>query len=113
MSDALGTDALGSGPVRPESGSGFVSPDNDDAGAAALFELEQEAGLPRDLLLHWNLVPWHVVDCIRIRTADDADRIEAEPWLAELLGLLTDLRVIVLCGDDARDGWCEYRGKAP
>ncbi len=112
--EAPGARAVGSGPVRPNRpGSGFISPDNNDDSAAAVFELESEAGLPRARVLHWNIVPWYVGDGTKIRPVNKADRMEAAPWLGELLELLTDLRVVVLCGEAAQRGWDEYAGARP
>ena len=112
--EAPGARAVGTGPVRPNRpGSGFISPDNNDDSAAAVFELEVEAGLPRDRLLHWNIVPWYVGDGTKIRAVNKADRAEAEPWLGELLDLLNNLRVVILCGEAAQDGWDEYAVHRP
>jgi hypothetical protein len=112
--EAPGARAVGPGDVRPtRPGSGFISPDNNDESAAAVFELEREAGLPRERVLHWNIVPWYVGDGTKIRAVNTSDRVEAEPWLAELLELLTDLRVVILCGDAAQKGWDEYAGPRP
>lgn len=112
--EAPGARSVGPGPLGPtRPGSGFISPDNDDDSAAAVFELEREAGLPRDRILHWNIVPWYVGDGARIRAVNASDRAEAGPWLAELLELLGGLRVVILCGDAARRGWDEYSGPRP
>lgn len=58
--EAPGARAVGSGPARPNRpGSGFISPDNNDDSAAAVFQLESEAGLterPRPPLEHRALV---------------------------------------------------------
>src|ERR1041384_539481 len=48
-------------------GSGFVSKNNPDETAKNLFELQREAGIPRDLAVLWNVVPWYVGDGRRIR----------------------------------------------
>jgi hypothetical protein len=57
--EAPGARAGGAGPIRPNRpGSGFISPDNNDDSAAAVFWLKSESGLPRDRVLHWNIVPW-------------------------------------------------------
>ena len=112
--EAPGARAVGPGPVRPtRPGSGFISPDNYDDSAAAVFDLEREAGLPRRRVLHWNIVPWYVGDGTKIRAVNASDRAEAQPWLAELLELLTALRVVILCGDAAQRGWDEYNGPRP
>lgn len=112
--EAPGARAVGPGAIRPtRPGSGFISPDNNDDSAAAVFELEREAGLRRERLLHWNVVPWYVGDGTKIRAVNKADRVEAASWLAELLALLTSLRVVILCGDAAPKGWDEYSGPRP
>ncbi len=104
--EAPGARAVGPAPVRPNRpGSSFISPENNDDSAAAVFELEREASLPRDRLLHWNIVPWYVEGGTKIRAVNKADRAEAEPWLTELLDLLTNVRVAILCGEAAQDGW--------
>jgi hypothetical protein len=38
-------------------GSGFISADNNDDTAANFFCLRDQAGLPRDRLVAWNVVP--------------------------------------------------------
>jgi hypothetical protein len=42
-----------------ESGSGFISADNNDDTAANFFRMRDQAGLPRDQLVAWNVVPWY------------------------------------------------------
>lgn len=112
--EAPGARAVGPGTIRPSRpGSGFISPDNNDESAAAVFALEQSAALDRGRLLHWNIVPWYVGDGTRIRQVKDTDLAEAAPWLADLLNLLRRLRVLVLCGDAAQDGWDAYAGPRP
>ena len=41
-----------------QSGSGFISRDNDDPTAAAIFEFMQQAAIPRELTIIWNVIPW-------------------------------------------------------
>lgn len=46
-------------PLRPgKPGSGFVSRDNDDGTAAAVFDFMQLARIPREETLIWNTIPW-------------------------------------------------------
>ena len=42
-----------------ESGSGSISADNNDETAANFFRMRDQAGLPRDQLVSWNVVPWY------------------------------------------------------
>lgn len=56
-------------------------------------------------------MPWYVGDGTKIRAVNKADRLEAAPWLGELLELLTDLRVVILSGEAVQRGWDEYAGR--
>ncbi|MQC27991.1 MAG: uracil-DNA glycosylase [Chloroflexi bacterium] len=87
--------------------SGFVSLDNDDQTAANLHHLVAEAGLDRELVLMWNIVPWYLSDAThgKIRAASRSDIDAGAPWLRRLVELLHDLRVAVLLGDKALRGW--------
>lgn len=94
-------------PDSKQSSSGFVSLDNDDATAAALHDLVAGAGVAREELLMWNMVPWYLGDSthtkIRAATNDDID--EGAVWLEQLVGLLPNLTVAVLLGEKALRGW--------
>src|ERR1700686_1189596 len=41
-----------------QKGSGFISRDNDDPTAAAILDFMQQARIPRELTVIWNVVPW-------------------------------------------------------
>jgi uracil-DNA glycosylase len=89
-----------------EAGSGFISADNADPTAENFFRIRDEAGLPRDSLVAWNIVPWYLGDSARGVAATPADIREARPWLERLVRLLVpSLRVVVPMGDKARDAW--------
>lgn len=49
--------------------SGFVSRNNPDETAKNFFELNRDAGIPRELTVIWNVVPWYIGDGARIRAA--------------------------------------------
>lgn len=83
-------------------GSGFVSRSNPDETAKNFFMLNQEAGLPRERTVTWNVVPWYVGSGTKIRAVTKADITLSEPHLKELLGLLPALRVVVLVGRKAQ-----------
>jgi len=84
--------------------SGLISRNNPDQTARAFNELLAEASIfPAETLL-WNVVPWYIgnPELTKIRPARVADLKQAEPHLAELLGLLQALRAVVLVGRKAR-----------
>jgi hypothetical protein len=89
-------------------GSGIISLDNNDVSAANSWCLYQEAGLPRELVVPWNIVPWYLGSAVKIRAAKKDDVAEAQPYLAWLIALLPGLRIVVALGGAARDGWLRY-----
>lgn len=86
-------------------GSGFISMDNDDQTAQNVFELTREAGLPRQQVLSWNIVPWYVGDHNRIRAVRAEEVAAGREHLEALLAILTGLKVIVTFGRPAARGW--------
>lgn len=105
--EAPGPRATGAGGPRPASaGSGFVSSDNNDQSAANMWQLLREAGIDRGRdLATWNVVPWYVGDGSQIRAITVRDMDEARAALHELMGLLPDLRAVVLLGKKAEKAW--------
>lgn len=91
-------------------GSGFISIDNDDATAANFWEARREFGLDSgpgvSRVLHWNIVPWYLGVAARKPTADEVRDGAGE--LLTLLGLLPELRAVVLVGDHAQRGWLQH-----
>jgi Uracil DNA glycosylase superfamily len=81
-------------------GSGFLCTENDDASAERFATLLDTAGLPVSETLSWNAYPWY------INRSPRAAELEAgvEP-LRQILGLLPALRVVMLHGGSAQDGW--------
>jgi hypothetical protein len=89
-------------------GSGFLCLENDDATAERFATLLDEAGIPVNETLAWNAYPWY------INRQPRAAELEAgaEP-LWRLLGLLPNLRVVMLHGGSARDGWKRLARRYP
>jgi uracil-DNA glycosylase len=82
--------------------SGFVSRNNPDETAKNFFLLNQEAKLPRERTLTWNVVPWYVGTGTKIRAVSRHDIEDASPHLARLLDVLPRLRIAVLVGRKAQ-----------
>ena len=89
-------------------GSGFISRDNDDPTAAAIFAFMQEAGIERRQSVIWNIVPWWngTRKIVGEELTDGLDR------LGTLLDLLPELRVVVGVGNRASraSGYVTSRG---
>ncbi len=80
-------------------GSGFISRNNDDPTAEATFNFMQEAGIPRELTVTWNVIPWW-------NDTTKYDRVELEEGLNCLKELINDqirkLQAAVLVGNSAK-----------
>ena len=82
-------------------GSGFISRNNADPTAVATFTFMRAAGIPRELTITWNVVPWW----------DGQDKVPAPErhagvkHLQALLELLPCLRAVVLVGGVAKEAW--------
>lgn len=112
--EAPGARAMGAGSPRSEArGSGFVSASNADPTARMTLACRTEAGLTAADCLHWNAVPWYVGDGNRIRPVNVTDLVEALPATRDLLRLLPDLRVVILMGRKAEDGWARLTKRYP
>lgn len=81
--------------------SGFISRNNPDETAKNFFELNREAGIPRELTITWNVVPWYIGSDTKIRAATRTDTEAGIPSLTRLLALLPNLRAVVLLGHKA------------
>ena len=86
----------------PKAGlSGFISRNNPDETAKNFFELNRQAGIPRERTIIWNVVPWYIGSGEKIRPATAADVAEGLAPLLELLVLLPNLRAVVFIGRKA------------
>lgn len=85
-------------------GSGLLSLENDDPTARKSATHYNEYGLTPGEVVHWNVAPAPVAGA-RNGSSTDAERARGARWLPELLELLPNLRVVLLMGANARDGW--------
>ena len=78
-------------------GSGFISRDNDDPTAAAIFEFMNQAGIPRKMSIIWNVIPWWN----GTRKIGTPELKEGVDRVVELISLLPKLRAVVIVGAKA------------
>jgi len=88
------------GPKAVESG--FISRNNPDETARNFFDLNQQAGIPREVTVTWNIVPWYIGTGKKIRAANNHDILEGIEYLTQLLFLLPKLELVVLIGKKAQ-----------
>lgn len=89
-------------------GSGFLCWENDDPTAEMISQLSADAGIDATDVIPWNAYPWY------INRAPKPAELEAgvEP-LRRLIGLLPRLRVVMLHGVSAKDGWKRLTRRYP
>lgn len=85
-------------------GSGLLSLENDDLTARNCAKAYNAFGLTPGKVVHWNVAPAPIAGAKNGRSSA-SERVRGARWLRELLELLPNLRVILLMGDMARDGW--------
>ncbi len=86
------------GPMAAEGkGSGFISRNNDDPTAEAIFEFMHKAAIPRELTVIWNLIPWWN-GTVKVTATEQK---QGAACLADLLRLLPKLRAVVMVGRKA------------
>lgn len=97
-----------------EGGSQFCSEDNADGTARAFAELRRQSGLARGDYLKWNIVPWavHAADG-HWAAPRESDLAAARPALAQLMGKLRRLRLVITMGQPACAGFMSYLTSGP
>lgn len=82
----------------------FVSQENNDPTAENLYHLINKAGLSRNDIVLWNIVPFYIgaENLTKIQAANKTHLEAGKPWLIKLLGLLPKLKVVVLLGRKAQ-----------
>lgn len=78
-------------------GSGFISRNNDDPTAEAIFRFMREAGIPRELTVIWNAVPWWN----ETRSVTPQEIRDGAESFTKLRRLLTKLSTVVMVGQKA------------
>ena len=90
-------------------GTGFLCIENPDPTAAKLKHLLEDAGIRPEDMVPWNACPWGS-EHARVSAAEL--ELGIEPWL-QLMALLPALRVIMLLGGTAQDGWKRLLKRQP
>ena len=95
---------------EPPKGSGFISRDNDDPTAEAIFKFMKVAEIPRSSTILWNLIPWWNGKILYRAEERRAGLLR----LHELLDLLPELKTVVAVGKQAEyaSTHCAKRGLA-
>lgn len=107
--EAPGQKSMGAEVRLRRTGSGIISIDNDDPTAQNCWTLRHEAGLPYDLSVHWNVVPWYLGTADRIAAPGRTEIQRAVPFLHEVVSMLPALEVVVPMGRKAQAGWTAYQ----
>lgn len=89
--------------ARADTGSGLLSLENNDEGAARCHRETDRVGLKWGQVVHWNVVPFPTVRQSPTRSEIDGGAY----WLHSLLGMLHSLRVVVLLGAVPEISWTE------
>jgi hypothetical protein len=86
--------------TQPKDGSGFLSMENDDATAEMLSQLFEAAGIKASDVVPWNVYPYFIN-----RNPTPSELEMGVPPLKRIIDLMPKLRVVMLHGQSARDGW--------
>jgi hypothetical protein len=95
-------EAPGDRTVATLNGSGFISSDNDDESARAIWTARNDEGMHTGVA-SWNIVPWFLGPGDVAPGADEVRQGALE--LRRLLPLFDRLEAVVLCGLRAQAGW--------
>lgn len=86
--------------TKKDGGSGFLCMENDDPTAERISKLFGNAGIDACDVLPWNVYPWYINR--KPKPIEIKDGIE---HLKHIIDLLPALRVVMLHGRDAQNGW--------
>ena len=85
-------------------GSGLLSLENNDLTAKNCAAFYNNLGLRPGQFVHWNVAPAPIAG-EKNGQSSNSERERGARWLKDIVELLPNLRVILLMGDNARDGW--------
>ncbi|WP_165839572.1 uracil-DNA glycosylase [Rhodococcus sp. Eu-32] len=93
-----------------KTGTRFLCFDNADAGAANIFEAFRRNDIARSRCIAWNICPFP----IQGNSPTASELRQARPYTQKLIDLLPRLKVVLLLGRPAADGWDRslLRGRA-
>ncbi len=94
--------------TRERGGSGFISCNNNDGTAQNTWETREEGGVSREIVIHWNVIPYYIGSSRKIRAYDPNDIAAVGPLITEQLDLLPKLQVVILGGTAASKVWHGY-----
>jgi hypothetical protein len=89
--------------TREQKGSGFLSMENDDPTAEAISQCFATVEIGAQDIVPWNVYPWYINRAPKVSELNEG----LEP-LRRLLDLLPNLRVVMLHGVSAQDGWRRF-----
>lgn len=84
-------------------GSGLLSLDNDDRTARNIREAYERHHIDSTDTVGWNVVPFPVINFNGGSTRDE--RREGAPWLRDFIRRCPNLKIVLLLGNAAKDGW--------
>lgn len=88
--------------ARRDGGSGLLSLENNDEGAARCHRETARVGLTWAQVVHWNVVPFPIR---HERRPSELEIAGGMYWMPTLLARLDNLRVVVLLGVVAENAW--------
>jgi hypothetical protein len=92
------------GPKTQDSkGSGFLCMENDDATAERICYLFAEVAIKANDIVPWNIYPWYIN-----RAPNAAQLNEGVAPLKHIIDLMPKLRVVMLHGGSAHNGWMKF-----
>jgi len=89
-------------PGRKATNTGLISLSNPDQTARNFKNQLDEAGIRKQDIAIWNIVPWYLGNGNNIRAAEAGDVNMGLKYLGDLIQILTKLKYIVLVGAAAR-----------